>query len=99
MTHEEFNSLYNNGKISLKIYSGTINENGNQVEKSIEAFEHDGKFYLRIHSSFDYILDRTAECGKRYKMRKENHFIKEFNNKNHANNYFKKIANGLQRII
>lgn len=96
MTHEEFNRLYDNGEIVVKIWAGTF-EDG--TKKSIEAFEHCGKFYLRIHSVLPYVLDRTAECGKRYRMTKESHFIKEFDNKNHANAYFKKAAQGLNRVI
>ncbi len=95
MTHADFNRLYDAGEIIVKVYSGVIDE----TEKSIEAFEYGGKFYLRIHSIFKYTLDRTTECGKRYRMSKENHFIKEFDNKEHANNYFKKAAHGLTRVL
>lgn len=93
MTHEQFNSLYNDGKITLKIYSGTVDG----VEKCIEAFEYDGKFYLRIHSAFKYVTGRRSN-GKRYGMTRESHYIKEFESREHANNYFKKASEGLVRI-
>ena len=93
MTHEEFNELYDNGKITVKIYSGVIDG----VEKCIEAFEYNGKFYLRIHSVFKYVTGERA-FGKRYRMSRESHYIKEFDNRKVAINYFKKAAEGLKRI-
>ena len=79
MTHEEFNELYDNGKITVKIYSGVIDG----VEKCIEAFE--------------YVTGERA-FGKRYRMSRESHYIKEFDNRKVAINYFKKAAEGLKRI-
>ena len=95
MTHEEFNSLYDNGIITVKIFEA-VEEDG--TEKSVEAFEYDGKYWLRIHSVLRYILDRQAECGKKYRMAKESHFIKEFVSKEQANRYFKKISNNFKRV-
>lgn len=94
MTHEEFNRLYNDGIISVKIYSGIVDE----TEKSIEAFEYNEKFYLRIHSVFRYVTG-TRAYGKRYRMTRESHFIKEFDNKKQANSYFKKASDGLTRVL
>ena len=94
MTHEEFNNLYDTGKISVKIYTGVVDG----AEKCIEAFSYNGKFYLRLHIVLRYTLDRQAECGKKYRMTKESHFIKEFDCKESANAYFRKAANGLKKI-
>lgn len=100
MTHQEFNRLYDNGEISVKVFQQveTVNQ-GDEQEKTIEAFEYNGKFFLRIHTLLRYKLDRRAECGKVYNMAKESHFIKEFDDKWYANNYFKKIAPNCVRIL
>lgn len=84
MDNATFWNLYNNGNIFTKVYSF-----GND-KKNVEicSFEYDGKFYLRIVSSEKYLLDRTAECGKKYRMNNQNAFIKAFDNKNNANKYF-----------
>ena len=94
MTHEEFNRLYDNNEITIKIWEGIVENE----EKSIEAFEYNNKFYLRIHSVYKYVTGERA-FGKKYRMTRENHFIKEFDDKNYANNYFKKISKGLHRVI
>lgn len=93
MTNDLFWELYNNGEIQVKIYSGVVDD----IEKSVEAFEHNGKFYLRIHSVYNYVTGER-KFGKRYRMSRESHYIKEFDNKDHANNYFKKAAQGLARV-
>lgn len=95
MTNDMFWELYDSGRISVKIWDGVVDE----VRKSIEAFEFNDKFYLRIHTEYEYVLDRRAECGKRYRMCKENHFFKEFDNRKSANAYFKKAAQGLRRVV
>ena len=89
MTHEEFNRLLGNHEITIKIFTTTEDDG---TEKTVEAFEYNGKYWLRIHRILWYVLDRTAECGKKYRMTNEAHFIKEFETKEHANNYFKKIS-------
>lgn len=94
MTHREFNELYNNGEISVKIYSGTMSDG---VNRTIEAFEYCGKYYLRIHNVFYYVTG-TRRFDKRYKMSRESHIIKEFNDRDYALNYFKKCSVGLNRV-
>jgi len=93
MTHDKFWDLYNNGEIQVKVWDGEIDG----VQKSVEAFEYDGKFFLRIHSVYRYVTGER-KFGKRYRMSKESHFIKEFNSKEHANAYFKKAAQGLKKV-
>lgn len=93
MTHEEFWELYDSGKITVKIWAGIVDE----TEKSVEAFEYNGKFFLRIHSEYTYVTGERA-WGKRYRMSRASNFIKEFDSKAHANNYFKKVAEGLTRV-
>lgn len=90
MTNEKFWELYDNGEITVKIWNGTVDGS----EKTIEAFEHDGKFYLRIH---EYKLIRKGD-KKHHRLTKDWHYTKEFDNKNHANAYFKKAAQGLARV-
>lgn len=94
MTNEIFWELYDNGSINVKIWDGVVDG----VKKSIEAFAFDGKFYLRVHSVFEYTTGERAR-GKSYKMSKESHFIKEFDSKERANAYFKKAAEGLKRVV
>ncbi len=96
MTHNEFNKLYANGEIVIKTY-GNEASGLDKEEKTIEAFEYNGRFYLRIHKVYRY-LTGERRCGKRYKMTKESHFIKEFETKQQANNYFKKVAEGCRFI-
>lgn len=95
MEHSEFNRLYNNGEINVKIFQA-VEEDG--TEKTVESFEYSGKYYLRIHSVFRYVTGERA-FGKKYRMSRESHFIKEFDTKEHANNYFLKISNNFKRII
>ena len=95
MEHSEFNRLYDNGEISVKIFQA-VEEDG--VEKTVESFEYNGKYYLRIHSVFKYVTGER-KFGKKYRMSKESHFIKEFDTKEHANNYFLKISNNFKRIV
>ena len=93
MTHDEFWRLYDSGEISVKVYSGKVGD----TEKSVEAFEYGGKFFLRIHNSREYVTG-TRAWGKRYRMTNESHVIKEFDSKRSANAYFKKAAAGLVRV-
>ena len=93
MINNLFWELYNNGKINVKIYYGIIDD----VETSVEAFEYENKFYLRIHKIYRYTTGRRSN-GKKYKMTNESHFIKEFDNRNQANSYFKKVAKNLKKI-
>lgn len=95
MEHSEFNRLYDNGEINIKIFQ-TVEEDG--TEKTVESFEYNGKYYLRIHSVFRYVTGERA-FGKKYRMSRESHFIKEFDSKEHANNYFLKISNNFKRIM
>lgn len=94
MTHEEFWDLYDNNQITVKVFDGELDGE----HKSVEAFEYNGKFYLRIHTSYQYTTGRRA-WGKRYRMSKNSDYIKEFDTKQHANNYFKKAFSGLPRVI
>lgn len=96
MEHSEFNRLYDNGEISVKIFQA-VEEDG--TEKIVESFEYGGKYYLRIHNVFRYICDRSSTNGKKYRMSKDSHFIKEFNTKERANNYFLKISNNFKRVM
>lgn len=95
MEHSEFNRLYDNGEISVKIFQA-VEEDG--TEKTVESFEYNGKYYLRIHNIFRYVTGER-KFGKKYRMSKESYFIKEFDTKAHANNYFLKISNNFKRIV
>ena len=90
MTNEMFWNLNDNGKINVKIF--TISKATRTVE--VDAFEYCGKYYLRIVTDGNpYVLDRTAECGKKYRMQYHNCTIKEFNNRNSANKYYIAVKN------
>jgi hypothetical protein len=90
MTHEEFNKLYRSGAITVVEFYGEYDGD----TKAVEAFEWNGKFYLRLHSVHPYTITRS--CGKygtkRYAMTKERHVIKEFDTKERANNYYRKFV-------
>ena len=92
MTHEEYNILYNTGQISVKAWYGKVDG----CEKSIEAFTHGGKYYLRIIGQYPYII---TENGKKFMTAKEYKRIKIFDSRKQANSYFKRIAVGLQRLF
>lgn len=63
----------------------------------IVAFEYDSKYYLRIYIRYpNYTCDRTPSNGKRYRMSRDYCYIKEFNDKVQANNYFKKVVKGYE---
>lgn len=95
MTHQDFRKLHDASLLALKIYKGNIDGE----DRTVEAFEWDGKYYLRIHKVFRYVTGQRSN-GKRYKMARESHIIKEFDSKAQANNYFKKVADGqLRRIV
>ena len=88
MTNELFWKLYNSGEINIVIFE--FKKERRDIE--IDAFEYANKYYLRICTVYEpYTLDRTAECGKRYRVRYNTCNIKEFNNKYSANKYFKAI--------
>lgn len=97
MTHKEFNELYRSGKIVCKFFHG---EKGKDY-RDVEAFEYCGKFYLRLHSVHPYTIERNGKYGpsKKYAMTSERHFIKEFDNKQKANNYYKKFVEGWKMEI
>ena len=92
MTHKEFWDLYERKKIQLSIFQGIV-DNGdgyNPTQKTAEAFQHNGKYFLRVHTNYEYTTGRRSN-GKRYKMEKSWDAIKEFDNKSSANSYFKKF--------
>jgi len=97
MTHEEFNRLYGDGKINIKVFVAAEDDG---TEKTVESFMYNDKFYLRIHSVLHYVTgDRVTPFGrKRYKMSRESHFIKEFDTREQANAYFQKISKHFVRI-
>ena len=97
MTHEKFWELYDSNQITVKVFQGTDQEE--QTTTDVEAFEYDGKFYLRVHTRYEYICDRHRINGKWYKMTRGSDYIKEFDTKQHANNYFKKAFSGLTRVV
>lgn len=94
MTHDEFWELYDGGIIQVKVWAGIVDGE----EKTIEAFEHGGKFFLRIHTKYEYTTGQRA-WSKRYRMARGNDFIKEFDSSAQANAYFKKAAQGLKRVM
>lgn len=102
MTHEDFRKLYEAGKITVKVFEGeaTITPYGaieNDVKelRIVEAFEYNGKYFLRIHIEACWTIYRNhGKVQGRLRRDHDEHFIKEFDTKAHANNYFKKVADG-----
>lgn len=95
MTHDEFNRLYDAGLISLKIWDGMDGE----TQKTVEACQYSGKYYLRVHCITHYKTGKRGPRGKCYAMTRESHYIKEFQTREAANRYFAKAAAGLRRIL
>ena len=102
MTHEEFRRLYEADDIIIKVFEGEaiITPHG-ALEKDVkerrivEAFEYGGKYFLRIHIEACWTIYRNhGKVRGRLKRDRDEHFIKEFDNKAYANNYFKKLATG-----
>lgn len=89
MTNEEFWKLFDGGALDVKVFKGDFDGE----ERSVEAFEHDGHCYLRVHKVYRY-LTGERRFGKRYRMTKEYHAIKEFKSKEQANAYFVKFGEG-----
>jgi hypothetical protein len=99
MTQNEFWSLYDNGHLE-NVKHWTRKDADNIIHNSeITSFTYDGKYYLRISefkgyygwwvgrgSSRHFKVDHNAP--RRYTV------LKEFDNKNAANAYFKKCAIG-----
>lgn len=99
ITNLDFWQLYDNGEINPKIYQYKRDiPEGSREAKEIEitAFEYNNKYYLRIVPTYnDYSLERGR---KTYRMSgKTSAYIKEFDNKYQANNYFKKVVSGMEK--
>lgn len=105
MTHEEFRRLYEAGEIEVKIFAGdkTIKcpdgavEDETNEHREVEAFEYNGKFFMRLHVESRWTYYKTKKYGKRrVRAGDDSHFIKEFDTKAHANNYYKKFTSGFE---
>lgn len=88
MTHEEFWNLYENGEIQVKFftYENPEADNGELALGEVDAYQYNGKFYLRISQN-------TAPKGYRRRYRNGGWSwatIKEFPTAAAANAYFKK---------
>lgn len=93
MDHKTMNRLYNDGEIVVRSFAREFDEYGNK--EVIEAFEYDGKFYLRLHLFKRYGSNRVR--GKFYVLYHSplfSSYIKEFDTKERANNYYKKVTVG-----
>ena len=96
MTQNKFWELYDAGKINVKIFTGIVD---GDVEKTIEAFEYEGKFYLRIITRYEWRTGPRIHKPNGYNMAGGHTSIKEFETKNQANAYFKKAGQGLSRVM
>ena len=103
MTHEDFRRLYESGEIAVKVFVGeaTIKCPDGAVEREtterriVEAYEYNGKFYLRLHRESRWTYWRQVRHRQKLcRSGADDHFIKEFDTKTQANNYFKKFAAG-----
>lgn len=91
--NKKFLDLYESGNITVTTFCRTFDEYGNK--EYIEAFEHNGKFYLRFYLFKRYSVNR--KIGKVYVLYHSplySSYIKEFDTKEKANNYYLKVVNG-----
>ena len=102
MTHEDFRRLHKSGEITVKEFAGEASiksegalEKNVTEQRVIEAFEYGGKYYLRLHVQAQWSIYRDhGKVQGRLKRVRDDHFIKEFETKVHANNYYKKFTEG-----
>ena len=91
MTQQEFWNLHDSGTIECKIFVWEDEYD----RKTVEAFEYNGKFFLRI---IDEVGGRSWYSEVKHRMTHTRGYIntriKEFDTKAHANNYFKKVFEG-----
>lgn len=103
MTHEEFRRLYEAGEIEVRIFAGEkiikcpegAVEDETVEHREVEAFEYNGKYFIRFHVESRWTF--YNRIGKRVRLCKggaDSHYIKEFDTKTHANNYYKKFIDG-----
>lgn len=101
MTHAEFWELYNAGKLeNVSVWrkeQEDIDPEFSSFRNEVIAFVYDGKFFLRIVQFNGYTVWWVGRGSKRHVIRdgvRTYSAIKEFDNKNAANAYFKKCAAG-----
>ena len=103
MTHEDFYKLFNEGEITVKVFAGDkivecpegCAETETNEHREVEAFEYAGKFFMRLHVESQWTYYKMKGYRKaRVRGGKDLHYIKEFDTKTHANNYFKKFTEG-----
>lgn len=95
MTQAEFWKLYDNGE--LENVSHWYRKDAEDFTSEIIAFAYDGKYYLRIVQFNGYYTWHVGHGSSRHVVRdgvRTWSVIKEFDNKNSANAYFKKCAAG-----
>lgn len=97
MTRQEAMELINSGKVQAKVY--TLNKRVNNVDviDEIDAFEHDGAYYLvftTYSAAYRFINHKCVELKNQVSVSLG---FKEFSNKNQANAYFKKASVGFAR--
>ena len=107
MTNHEFFELYDNGKLeNVKLWHRpeTIETNGDfecdGFLSEIVSFTYGNKYYLRFVLFAGYEVRYVGRYAHRTAKRdgvRTNSYIKEFDNKNHANAYFKKAAIGFTK--
>lgn len=108
MNQSDFWTLYDNGGLdNLKIWrrEEDIDTEGdfecNGFSSEIISFEHNGKYYLRFALFAGYEVWYVGRGSRRRCKRtgvRTNSFIKEFDNKNQANAYFKKVGVGFSKV-
>lgn len=108
MEHSEFWNLYDNGKLeNLKVWrrEENIDTEGdfecNGFNSEILSFTYNGKFYLRLVMFAGYEVRWVGRRNHRTPKRdgvRVNSWIKEFDNRNQANAYFKKVAVGFSKV-
>ena len=98
MTRQEAIEMIESGKVSAKGFIRDRKINRVDVTEEIWAFQNDGKYFLLItkyDKAFYFKDHKCIECIDH--VRAVMPPVKEFNNKDQANAYFKKAAEGFKR--
>lgn len=97
MEQKEFWSLYDAGRLQcLTRWEHEIKVEDASFTEEMVCFKYDGKFYIRFTKLGRW--EMNYRTNKRTGRALSYGFIKEFDNKDRANNYFKKCKEGFALV-